>query len=898
MARSNDSLTAALALAQRGYAVFPCHYVTPDGVCSCGDPSCKNVAKHPMTPNGCKDASSDPAAVERMFRGSRSRANIGLATGPQSGIWVLDVEAAGLPILDQLQREHCMLPTTVSSITGGGGRHEFFKWNGIEIRNKTKIGGKPIDCRGIGGYVVVPPSNHKSWRHYRWEHDPETTLIAEAPAWLVEFVTSRTSTKPTVVSVGTSTSMIETLATAGGVGEGRRHAKALELIGREIGFGTSKPEVLRLALAWGARCTPAMPEAEVERIVEDLTSRHVSKPQADISRITGSKPERSFQQQAEAAIEEAALDAPIPEPTPWPTLDDAALYGLAGEIVRTIEPETEADPVAILAQLIISFGNMVGREPYFVVEGSRHHANEYAVLVGTTSRGRKGTSEGRVRQILQAVDEPWVLGNIKTGCVSGEGLIWNVRDPIYKLENIKDKGRVVGTEEVLADPGISDKRLFVQEPEFASVLRVCRREQNTLSAVLRSAWDSGILRTLAKNSPATATDAHISIVGHITSEELHQALAEVDGFNGFANRFLWVSVRRSKLLPDGGRDLDLTHHAERLALAAEQARSVGRMYRDQGATALWRRVYAELADDNPGGLLAAVTSRAEAHVLRLSMIYALLDGRGTITERHLLAALALWRYSRSSAAMIFGDVAADPVEQAVLAAITQAPGISRRELHKALGGHTKAAALNEILTRLRNANKIRLETIETATKPAERWFPCEQREHSEQFGTVGTGTCQQQGDCSECSNNSQHRTDTNTPDAGDCSNNSHCSQQDQNNGTDQDQDQPDGYEPTYCRGCHKLLIDQQAEVVSEFHWLAGAAGGDYCRACYEAGRVVDTLTGRRILWHGPDYKVGTSMADEPEPEPGCTHHDPSTFVHRDGKAYCRVCDRYMGRTRT
>ena len=248
-----------------------------------------------------------------------------------------------------------------------------------------------------------------------------------------------------------------------------------------------------------------------------------------------------------------------------------------------------------------------------------------------TARGRKGTSEGRVRQILQFVDEGWSLENIKTGLVSGEGLIWHVRDPIYKTENVKDKGRIVGTEQVLADPG--DRGQAAPRHRDRSLQhrsRVCRRETNTLSPTLRSAWDSGILRTLAKNSPATATNAHISVIGHITQEELRRALAEVDGFNGFANRFLWVAVRRSRLLPDGGQDLDLSPFAERLALTIDKARSVDRMHRDQGAAALWRKAYAELADDTSTGLLAAVTSRAEAQVLRLSMIYALLDGSGTI----------------------------------------------------------------------------------------------------------------------------------------------------------------------------------------------------------------------------------------------------------------------------
>ena len=452
------------------------------------------------------------------------------------------------------------------------------------------------------------------------------------------------------------------------------------------------------------------------------------------------------------------LDAvDLPEPVEWPVLDDDAYQGIAGQIVRMIAPETEADPIAILVQLLVGVGNMFGRGSYFVIEGTRHHSNLFAVLVGATARGRKGTSEGRVRQILRSVDEEWTDANIKTGLVSGEGLVWSVRDPIYKMENVKEKGRIVGTEEVLADAGVADKRLLVIENEFSSTLRVCKREQNTLSPTIRSAWDSGTLRTMAKNSPAKATDAHISITGHITSEELRAMLAEVDGFNGFANRFLWVAVRRSKLLPDGGRDLDLSAYANRLTLAVEKAQTGGRMHRDDAAAALWRRSYRQLADDDASGLLAAVTSRAEAQVLRLSMIYALLDAGLLIREEHLRAGLAIWRYCRSSAAMIFGKYSGDPLEIKVLEIIRQQPGANRREIHKALGGHTRGTTLIDILARLRDAGRVRVEITQTpgGGRPSERWHPCEHCEHCEQTQADGRSNNPQGGDCSQSSQSSQ-----------------------------------------------------------------------------------------------------------------------------------------------
>src|ERR1035438_7075024 len=123
------------------------------------------------------------------------------------------------------------------------------------------------------------------------------------------------------------------------------------------------------------------------------------------------------------------------------------------------------------------------------------------------------------------------------------------------------------------------KQLLVIEPEFASVLRVAGREGNTLSTVYRQAWDSGLLRVLNKNSPVKATGAHISIIGHITRDELLMELSNNDKVNGFGNRNLWLCVQRSKFLPDGGDwdNLDLGPLISRLKSVVKFARGVGEM---------------------------------------------------------------------------------------------------------------------------------------------------------------------------------------------------------------------------------------------------------------------------------------------------------------------------------
>jgi hypothetical protein len=167
---------------------------------------------------------------------------------------------------------------------------------------------------------------------------------------------------------------------------------------------------------------------------------------------------------------------------------------------------------------------------------------------------------------------------------------------------------------------VSDKRLLVIEPEFAGVTRVVARQGNTLSATARSAWDTGKLTTLTKHDPITATGAHIAIIGHVTVDELRAELTQTDTANGFANRFLFLCVTRSKCLPFGGEALSesvVTDFARRLERAATAARRVSRVTMTEAARRDWERVYPSLSEGKPG-LFGAATARAEAQVVRLA----------------------------------------------------------------------------------------------------------------------------------------------------------------------------------------------------------------------------------------------------------------------------------------
>lgn len=403
----------------------------------------------------------------------------------------------------------------------------------------------------------------------------------------------------------------------------------------------------------------------------------------------------------------------------WPEkLDDAAYCGLAGEIVKAIEPGTESDPAAILLQVLVAFGALVGRGPHVPVEGDQHHANLFALIVGETSKARKGTSWGRVREIVsRAVDWPHVVD----GLSSGEGLKWAVRDRITKAE--RDKRGVA--QEVETDPGVTDKRLLVVEAEFAQVLRQGARAGNTLSATIRSAWDSGNLRTLTRNDPITATGAHVCIIGHITADELRAELTATDSANGFANRFLFMCARRSKSLPFGGDPINpdvRESFARRIGKAVDGARRLGAIGMAPSAREAWSAIYARLSEGYPG-LFGAVTGRAEAQCLRLALAYALMDGRNEVGREHLLAALAIWERAEASARWIFGDSLGDPIADQVLDALRAArpDTITRTGISKVLGKHQTAERIGAALALLERRGLARRESVRTEGAPAEHW---------------------------------------------------------------------------------------------------------------------------------------------------------------------------------
>ena len=241
--------------------------------------------------------------------------------------------------------------------------------------------------------------------------------------------------------------------------------------------------------------------------------------------------------------------------------------------------------------------------------------------------------------------------------------------------------------------------------------------ESSLSTMLRCAWDTGTLEPLTKTFRIKATKAHIGILTHITLEELNQKLTEAEAFNGFANRFLWCLSRRSKLvsMPEPMPSEKLSPLQSELLEIIYQARSIERMYLDGYTKEAWEPVYRELTRD-VGGLLGAVTNRAEAQVLRLSMIYALLDRREYIKPKHLESALALWRYCEASAKFIFASKESNPHARKILNALHSGPK-STTQIYELFGRKLNKETKEKALKELTAKGKIDTFKEETGGKP-------------------------------------------------------------------------------------------------------------------------------------------------------------------------------------
>lgn len=397
----------------------------------------------------------------------------------------------------------------------------------------------------------------------------------------------------------------------------------------------------------------------------------------------------------------------------WPKPIDFDLLGNAGRIATLCAEGTEIDPHAVLFSMLTTAGGVIGPSVYLHVGETRHYCRLFSVLVGASSRGRKGSSAAPVNAIF---DELLMdFGSIRTNgpLSSGEGLLWRIRDGSDEVD--KDGNPI--------DRGVDDKRLIIQDGEFAAALRAMKRETNTLSAILRSAWDTGDISPLTKTRPVRVTGAHVSILSHITNAELLTCLSESDAVNGFANRILWVCTRRQGSVPFPRR-LSLAARTEIMEILRGMlavATRTSEMRLDDQARMIFERAYPVLTQDR-SGLFGSATSRAEAQVLRIAMILALINGSSVIRGEDMIRALDVWRYAEESAHFIFGDREPDQRANKIIDFLRSGPK-SQTEITNDLfkKNHEGIAS---VLEHLQAVGKIRSKKEKTGGRNVTFWELC------------------------------------------------------------------------------------------------------------------------------------------------------------------------------
>jgi putative DNA primase/helicase len=214
-----------------------------------------------------KDATTEAETIRRWWA-QYPYANIGVATGPESGLFVLDVDprSGGKESLSELERLHGPLPATVQSQTGGGGAHYLFQYptDGTVIGNATSVAGFPgLDIKGDGGFIVVPPSIHATGARYEWVNPPDRGALAVAPDWLLSLL-RRGGSPPTRNRPSPGEK----------VAEGGRNTH-LHGLGRSMYARGAAAEAIQAALLAEntARCQPPLPEVEVERTAEKAATQ-------------------------------------------------------------------------------------------------------------------------------------------------------------------------------------------------------------------------------------------------------------------------------------------------------------------------------------------------------------------------------------------------------------------------------------------------------------------------------------------------------------------------------------------------------------------------------------------------------------------------------------------------
>lgn len=600
----------------------------------------KPKEKVAILPNWQKQASANKDQIDQWFKNTKN--NAGILTGMDNKIVVIDIDPknGGYGSLENLDNEIGSIKDLSNFIgkTGSGGLHIYFAYP-ENLSIKSRINFLPgIDIKADGGYVVCPYSIHPNGNTYEplIDHVDKNLYVDQLkplPEKLLQKLVEGSDRDNLKKSDRTNSSVLNDVA----IKEGGRNNQ-MHRIASALRPYLYNPESILLALKNENqfRCIPPLPESELLSIIKSVEKYPVKVELESIS------------------------------------LREDAFYGLAGKLAQEVAPISGVSKEALLYQFLVCIGSICGPKFFYSIGGKKINPSDYLIVLGSTGASKKGTSFGDVKWFFDKYYPEFSQKKLKTGVNSGEGLINCIRDRVV----VKEKDKTGKEIEVVKDEGALSKIVLFLETEFSRLLKAGKRDGSTVTEIYRNAWDQVPLEINTSQRSIRSTDYSVSLIAHITPKEFKSLVSEIDSSNGYLNRFMFclIGSAEPRPFPTSFEKVDFSFSIELISvLCLINSLENEELVLADSAKSLYEEYFNEYhyrAEDE----LSELTSRNIPHLLKMAMIYAILDQSFEIKIEHLKAAKALVDFSEASIRNIFKDKMFSRKEMKVLKFLGQNSG--------------------------------------------------------------------------------------------------------------------------------------------------------------------------------------------------------------------------------
>lgn len=703
------NLEAAMDYAAHGWKVIPLHTPIKNGKCSCNHDDCKSIGKHPRVPNGLTEATDDPEKIKYWW-GMWPQANIGVRTGSESGIIVMDIDDEALAKESIGDKE---IPETLIQETGSGGKHLIFAYPGKPVKTCTKpIPG--VDSRADGGYIVVPPSNHKSGRNYEWlnSFDP-----APAPAWWVELIDKTAKATPVSHTDNPDGSIIF---------EGSRNASLTSVAGslRKLGYGYDEMLVSLLARNTKA-CRPPLDEKEVEIIARSVSGYAIKTPEEEAAEKEGGLIASRIWEAEQKKRAEIIIASKVTAAGPMPEgiIPNDGLLREVYEYVMSISRKEQ--PLAALGAAISVVSTLMNRK---YASYTNLRANVFIATLIPSGQGKDVVIGVIPDLLIRAGAERFVGGEP----VSGTAIISALSEVPVRCYALDEYGRYLS--------GVNNKNANPNKIEIGDVLtKIWSCSNKPYTGKERA--DRKINKQLIIRSP------YVVVNGVTVPDRFWSAITSLDASDGFLGRYIVFNS------PDYAKTLFPEHGAPPASLI-DKLKSLYEFFPQSGdlasvyspeieidpvvivpspdAREMWEELaekYSRIAFEKKA--FSSIYNRVAENAMKLAMIYAAARDYKkpsmTLEAMSWGASLAIWS-AETIVEQIQRCVADDENEKLskqIIAIIEDAgpEGIAPSILVRKKGLGKNRSAWTGIMDQIKDSGAIfmRVRKPEGAGKPSTRW---------------------------------------------------------------------------------------------------------------------------------------------------------------------------------